>query len=149
MSKLTLLEESRQIQYGLQEDVFVPTFHPPDLMLEVIREDVCYFTGRRHDNYIGVVKVWEPMLNLINWIIQNGIDAQNSVWPECYRPKKVKTEKSHTPSDYDQRLKLAKMIGLDEVPELDDNAIDNISGMFSDIFDDDDDAVELIRDVRD
>ena len=50
--------------------------------------------------------------------------------------------------DYEQRLFLAKLIGLDEVPEPNEKSFDNLAGLFSDVFDGEVDAVELVKDVR-
>lgn len=50
--------------------------------------------------------------------------------------------------DYDQRLHLAKMIGLDEVPDIDPDGWNKLDGLLDDLFDGEVDAVELVKQVR-
>jgi len=52
--------------------------------------------------------------------------------------------------DYEERKWLAKnILGLEEPPELDPEAIDRLKGMFDDIFGDEPiDAVQLVKEVR-
>lgn len=52
-------------------------------------------------------------------------------------------------SDYEVRLRLAKMIGLDAVPEPDECAIDRLAGCLDKYLGDIEiDAVEIVKEVR-
>lgn len=46
------------------------------------------------------------------------------------------------------REELAKMIGLDAVPEIDPNAIDKLDGLFDDLTDGPTDCVQLLKEFR-
>ena len=46
------------------------------------------------------------------------------------------------------REELAKMIGLDAVPEIDPNAIDKLDGLFDDLIDGPTDCVQLLKEFR-
>jgi len=51
--------------------------------------------------------------------------------------------------DYEHRKWLAKnILGLDEPPELDPDAIYRLDGILSDLFDGPIDSVELVKEVR-
>lgn len=50
--------------------------------------------------------------------------------------------------DYKERLELAKIIGLDEIPEPNIEAIDRLAGIFDDLDCGPIDSVELIKEIR-
>jgi len=51
--------------------------------------------------------------------------------------------------DYEARLHLANLIGLDQVPEIDPYAIDELDGLWDDIDPEGEvDCVELVKSVR-
>ena len=52
--------------------------------------------------------------------------------------------------DEENRLQVAKMIGLDRIPEIDPNAIDESSGILDHLFEDEEetDSVKLVKNMR-
>ena len=50
--------------------------------------------------------------------------------------------------DLKMREKLAKLVGLDTVPEIDPNAIDKLDGLLDDLIDGPIDCVQLIKEAR-
>ena len=50
--------------------------------------------------------------------------------------------------DSKMREQLTKLIGLDEVPEIDPNAIDKFDGLFDDLVDGPTDCVQLLKEMR-
>jgi len=51
--------------------------------------------------------------------------------------------------DYEQRKWLAQnILGLDDAPELDPDALEKLDGVLSDVFEGEVDAVQLIKDAR-
>ena len=52
--------------------------------------------------------------------------------------------------DYKERKRLAKLIGLDDVPELDSSAFDELEGLWDDLFSEGEeiDSVELVKQIR-
>ena len=50
--------------------------------------------------------------------------------------------------DLKTREELAKLVGLDTVPEIDPNAIEKLDGLFDDLIDGPIDCVQLIKETR-
>jgi len=50
--------------------------------------------------------------------------------------------------DSKMRKELAKMVGLDSVPEIDPSAIDRLDGLLDDLVDDPVDSVQLLKEHR-
>jgi len=137
-----VLDDRRQLSYLVEDFPISVRSNPLEETLNI--NELFVFLDTIYLHNIGYRFEWPSHLKHKDFATLNG-----DFFVTCqYRTRASEVRRKRLP-DYDVRLKLSKLVGLDGLPKPDSNALEKLSGMIEDkIINETIDSVELIREIR-